>query len=274
MKRLFLILAVLLCTPAQLLADYPLEIIELKSRQVSEMIPLLRPFVDADGSIAGMNNQLIIRTSPENLREIQKILQRLDQPPRHLMISVRQVSAASVSRDRSQADINAMIGNGKVIVGRQGTHPGVRYRLKESSTRSDRDITHRLRVTEGYPAFITTGQAIPVPEQTTVIDGRTVYQQRTTRYRQVSSGFYVTPRLNGDRVMLDIGPRLERPSGEQDVFTNQQAHTRLSGPLGEWITIGGVSQQAGSSQDGVLNHARTANGDDRLIQVLVQELTQ
>jgi len=238
------------------------------------MIPLLRPFIDADGSIAGMNNQLIIRTSPENLREIQNILQRLDRPPRELMILVRQVSADTVVRHRSQADINAMIGKGKVIVGREDEREGLRYRLRESSTRNDRDITHRLRVNEGYPAFIATGQAVPLREQTTVIDGRTVYQQRSTRYHQVSSGFYVIPRLNGDQVTLEISPGMQRPEGERGVYTTQQAHTRVSGPLGEWITIGGVSQQAGGTREGVLNEARTASGDDRVIQVQVEELTQ
>lgn len=274
LKRVLLALALLLASPPPLLADYPLEIIELKSRQVSEMIPLLRPFVEADGSIAGMNNQLIIRTSPHNLQEIRKILQRLDRPPRDLMISVRQVDAANLVRQRSQADINAMIGKGKVIVGQQGDREGLRYRLRESTTRSDRDITHRLRVNEGYPAFIATGQAIPLAEQTTIIDGRTVYQQRSTRYRQLSSGFYVTPRLNGDQVTLEISPGMERLAGEQGVYTTQEAHTRVSGPLGEWITIGGVSQLAGNSRNGVLNEARTSHADDRLIQVQVEELTQ
>lgn len=274
LNRLLLILVLLLCASPPLFADYPLEIIELKSRQVSEMIPLLRPFVAADGSIAGMNNQLIIRTSPENLREIREILQRLDRPPRRLMISVRQASATNLTRHRSQADINAMIGEGKVIVGQPGGGEGLRYRLRESRTRSDRDITHRLRVNEGYPAFIATGQAVPLPEQTTIIDGRRVYQQRSTRYRQVSSGFYVTPRLNGDQVTLEIIPGMERPTGERGVYSTQQAHTLLSGPLGEWITVGGVSQQAGSDREGILNQTRTSNDDDRIIQVRVEEVTQ
>lgn len=274
MKQRLLLIFLLVSLPILACADYPLEIIQLKSRQVGEMIPLLEPFIEADGSIAGMNNQLIIRTSEQNLEEIRDILQRLDRPPRRLMVSVRQGSADTVARSRSQADINSMIGNSKVIVGNRNNQADLRYRLQESSTRSNREINHRLQVTEGYPAFIITGQAIPIPQQTTIIGNRSLYQQRTTRYHHLSSGFYVTTHLNGDRVTLEISPQMERPAGQQGVHTTQQAHTRVSGRLGEWITIGGVAHQSGVRREGVLNQARTTNSDDRVIQLRVEELAQ
>lgn len=274
MKNRFLISVILLIIPLHLLADYPLEIIQLKSRQVSEMIPLLEPFIEADGSIAGMNNQLIIRTSPQNLEEIREILQRLDKPLRRLMISVRQGTFDSTNRYQSQADINVMTGDGKVVVGQRNNRSELRYRLRDSSTRREQDITHRLRATEGYPAFIATGQAVPIPEQTTIAGGGTIYRQRTTRYLQSNSGFYVTAHLNDNQVTLEISPQMEHPTGQRGVYTTQQAHTRISGSLGEWITIGGVSQQAGASGADILKESRTSDTDNRIIQVRVEELIQ
>lgn len=102
MSRLLIVILLALST-VQAQADYPLEIIQLKSRQVNELIPILRPFIDQDGSIAGMNHQLIIRTSEKNLAEIKKILKRLDQPPVRLMVSVRQSAGGSVRERSTQA---------------------------------------------------------------------------------------------------------------------------------------------------------------------------
>ncbi|MCW8943764.1 MAG: hypothetical protein OQL27_03260 [Sedimenticola sp.] len=272
MPRLPLALFLLLCC-STLYADYPLEIIQLKSRATDEIIPIIKPFIDKDGSIAGMNDQLIIRTSPTNLAEIKKVLQQLDHPPRSLMILVRQSAGGGTAQRRSQADINLMIGkHAKVGVGNPTNNSSIQYRIRDARTSSDLDATHRIQVLEGYPAFITTGQSVPVPEQTTIVNNNTVHQQITTRYKNVTSGFYVVPRLNGDRVTLEISPRLNRPGSQQGRYDIQQADTMVAGRLGEWIRIGGVNQQQRLDTNGLLRESRTSNRDNRTIELLVQEV--
>ncbi|MCG8426249.1 MAG: hypothetical protein MI754_02695, partial [Chromatiales bacterium] len=99
-------------------ASYPLEIITLTSRPVSEVLPIIKPFISPDGSVSGMQNQLIIRTSPDNLEEIKEILAKIDTPARRLMISVRQGESTNQQRQGISADISTMVGkNAKVIVG-------------------------------------------------------------------------------------------------------------------------------------------------------------
>ena len=66
MKRIFMFFLFALVS-GFLHAGYPLEIIEMKARSVEEMIPIIRPLVEPDGTVTGMQNQLIIRTSPERL---------------------------------------------------------------------------------------------------------------------------------------------------------------------------------------------------------------
>ena len=271
MKRLVLLCLLLFALPVR--ADYPLEIIELNSRPVQEMIPVLKPFIAPGGSIAGMNNQLIIRTSPENLEEIRSILERLDHPPRRLMIAVRQYAGNRVQDRAVAADINTHLGkNARVVVGDSANPNDLRVRMKSARTQSHLDATHRIQATEGYPAFIATGQAIPVPEQTTVVTPNSSYQQTTTRYKPVTSGFYVIARLNGDRVTLEISPHMNRPGSHQGSYDIQEAHTLVHGRLGEWITIGGVNQQGAGSDRDLLYRARTANQSQRTIELLVQEL--
>ncbi|WP_428634379.1 secretin N-terminal domain-containing protein [Sedimenticola sp.] len=271
MKRL-LFLLILITWFAQAVADYPLEIIQLNSRPVAEVIPILKPFIDKDGSIAGMNNQLIIRTSPDNLVEIKQILRRIDQPPRMLQISVRQSAGNQISQRATQADVNTLLGkHAKVIVGRPQDND-LRLQMKQARTQSAQDATHTLQVLEGHAAFIDTGQSVPVPEQTTIVQNNTIHQQMTTRYKNVTSGFYVIPRVNGSIVTLEITPYMSRTGTTRGQYELQQAHSVVSGKLGEWITLGGTSQSVNRQGDRILKNTHTVSSEERSIELRVDEL--
>jgi type II secretory pathway component GspD/PulD (secretin) len=271
MNRLLLLLILLFSPP--LLADYPLEIIELRGRTVEEMIPIIRPLVEPDGSVAGMRNQLIIRTSPERMQEINELLQRLDHPPRQLMIYVRQGVAANRSGTGVRADVNAMVGNdAKVVVGRPEPEDGVRFKVRSARTKSHLDATQRIRAVEGRPAFIATGKSVPIQERTTTFYGGVAQHQDTTRYKDVTTGFYVTPQLIGDQVALQISPHMERPGAVQGTYDIQRAYTSVRGRLGEWIDVGGTNRGSYHDRDGILRSVTTSGHEDRSIQLLVEEL--
>ncbi len=269
--RLTLLLTLLFSSP--LMADYPLEIIELKGRTVEEMIPLIKPLVEPDGSVAGMQNQLIIRTSPEKMDEIRRVLERFDHPPRQLMIYVRQGVASNRSGIGAKADVNTMLGkHGKVVVGNSTPDEGVRFQVRSARTRSDLDATQHIRAVEGRPAFIATGQSVPIQEHTTTVYGGIVQHQETTSFRDVTTGFYVTPQIIGDQVTLQISPHMERAGNVQGTYDIQRAYTTIRGRLGEWIDVGGTSRGSYRDQDGILRSISTTNHEDRSIQLLVEEL--
>ncbi len=271
MKRLLFLLLLLCCTlPAQ--ADYPLTIIELKGRTVEEMIPVIRPLVEPDGTVTGMQNQLIIRAAPDKVAEIRQLLEKLDHPPRQLMIYVRQGAATTTADSQIQADVNAMVGkDAKVAVGQKGPE-GVRVYARSAGTRSDLNATQQIRTVEGKAAFIASGQSVPIEEETTYAAGGVLHHQTTTTYHDATTGFYVVPRLVGDRVTLEISPHMERPGTRYGEYEIQQAHTVVSGRLGEWITIGGTTQTGGTEQSDILRSASTRGREDRTIQLLVEEI--
>jgi hypothetical protein len=270
-NRLLLLLLLLFCPP--LLADYPLEIIELKGRTVEEMVPIIRPLVGPDGSVAGMQNQLIIRTSQENLREIKKLLQRLDHPPRQLMIYVRQGAVSNHSGTGVRADVDTMVGKDtKVVVGRPGPDGRSRLQVRSARTKSHLDATQHIRAVEGRPAFIASGTSVPIQERTTTVYNGVVQHQDTTRFRDVTTGFYVTPQLVGDQVVLQISPHMERAGAVQGTYDIQHAYTSIRGRLGEWIDIGGISRGSFRDRDGILRSVTTSGHEDRSIQLLVEEL--
>lgn len=262
----------LLLVSMPLLADYPLEIIELNSRPVEEIIPIIKPFINSDGSVSGMRNQLIVRTSTENLREIQKILDRIDRPPRRLMIYVRSGTGDELTRRAASADINALVGNdAKVVIGQAAPGSSVRYRSGTESTRSDQNVTQQVQTLDGRQTFIATGRQVPIRNDRVSGWSPRPYPGTTVAYQDATAGFYVLPRLNGNQVSLTVSPQMVRKRVDRG-FDVSRASTTLTGRLGEWITLGGVSSGGYADSSRIGSSAGTVNAWDGNVSLRVEEL--
>src|SRR5215470_16921007 len=113
-----------------------LEVIQLKYRRVDEVIPVLQPLVAPQGSVSGLNNQLIVRTTPQNLEEIKRILATIDAQPRRLMVSVRQDADLDRTQRGGQISGSARIGDNAVVtVPGRPTPPGATARVDNVQAR-------------------------------------------------------------------------------------------------------------------------------------------
>jgi type II secretory pathway component GspD/PulD (secretin) len=236
------------------------EVITIGYRPVEEMIAILKPMVPKPGSVSGAYGKIVIRTTPENMREIKAILATLNRAPANLLVSVRHSINDEVRRDLYEAfgevaSGNVGISTGRATTGERGLAIGLEddgqtagVRIDEAKTTGDEGITQRVRVLEGKEAFVQAGQSVPITSQRRVISGTGVTTvQSTTAYRNVDSGFYVRARLNDDdQVTVEIFPqrnRIDTRSGSIDV---REASTVVTSRLGRWMQIGGVG---GTSSD-------------------------
>ena len=93
------------------------------------------------------------------------------------------------------------------------------------------------------------------------------------QYRDVATGFYVVPRLSGERVTLEIAPQREVLSrdvpGGVDV---QRVATTVSGRLGEWLEVGGMVQQSEGRQATLPGRSSTGTSEFRRVLIKVEEL--
>jgi type II secretory pathway component GspD/PulD (secretin) len=283
-RRLFVLL--LLLTPLLAGAEQQvLEVIPLGYRQADEVIPMLRPLIAPGGTITGMKNQLVVRTTPSNLAEIKQVLATVDSAPRRLMISVRQASGIDTAREAGSVQGNVAIGDhARVTVpGRRTPDQSTvtvqtgRNRVEGNvastqSARSD-EVTQTVQVLEGGSAFIRTGQSVVVPNSQ-VIDtpnGRRYVHGGDTV--QADTGFYVTPRVSGERVMLDISTSRERMRNPSNgTISGERIGTQVSGRLGEWIEIGGTSQSMEREQGEILSRSRDARSSDSRVLLKVDEV--
>jgi hypothetical protein len=260
-----------------------LEIIPLNYRNADEIMPLIRPFAGADGTVSGMRNQLIIRATPENLAQIKQILASLDRTPQQLMITVNQGGQVLNNRDDVAVSGSARIGkNGRVTIPDSGQPQGAaiggssadspRVRVLSSRGNESSANMQTVRVLEGSQAFIQVGQSVPVPERTVTRGPNGTTVTDTVTYRDVASGFYVTPRINGDRVTLDISTRNDTPGTQLGGANIQRASSTVSGRLGEWISVGGIDQEQTRSGNVNLSNERSVSRDSRSIQLKVDVL--
>jgi hypothetical protein len=269
MKRILLLLIALLLTPVPASAE-AINLIELRNRPAEEIIPIITPMLDSGASISGQGFTLFIRTSDENLAQIRSLIDQLDTAAKQLLISVFQGSdrelralrlSGGIQHDGGEIDIQAgkpfpRDGGASVQYGTGDT----RVNVGAASTRarlSDNPV-HSLRVTEGSEAYIETGQSIPYYSGGVY---RTPYGRAVdtdVEFKDVTTGFYVYPRVHGDQVTLDVSPfkgSLNR--SRADTINTQRVTTTVTGRLGEWLQLGGVNEQVKRSGTGIGSYAST-----------------
>lgn len=240
-----------------------LEMIELKHRPAENMIPILKPLLDKDGVISGTGFNLIIRTSEPNLQQLKEVIQKLDTAPRQLLIYVKQLSEDEYRKQHSNAKIHAT--DKKV---------NANIRIYSTHDRDEGNVIQKVRVLEGNPAFIEAGQAIPLGERVT--NGHSV--QETVRYKNVTRGFYVLPRVSGnkvsgERVTLFISPHKASLSPEGGGKINiQQVETTVSGKLGEWMEIGGSTSYEQHKGTGFTYRTKSRSSQSGRTMIKVEEI--
>lgn len=262
------------------------EVITAGYRPVDELVQIIRPLVPKPGSVSGAYGKIVVRTTAENMREIKEILATLNRAPANLLVSVRYSLDEEIQRDLFEAFGQASGGNigistgrsaasggGLVISGQDGDQEiGVRVD-KTQNVASDAG-TQRVRVLEGKEAFIQSGQSLPVSDERVIISSNGVTTvQRSTGFRNVTSGFYVRARLNGDdRVSVEIFPQHNRLDANSGAIEVREASTVVSSSLGHWMEIGGVSNSSSEITRGIGTSSSTASSSQSTTYLKVERL--
>lgn len=263
-KRPFLLALWMLLTlaPAVPVLAQTLEIIPLRNRPADQIIPVVQPLLEPGGVMSGNGFQLFVRTSPANLAQIKQMIASLDRAARQLVIHVRQDTATADNRFDARAGVVLEPGNSRAS-----------GRIAEGAAQGQDNVTQQIRTQEGAPAYISAGTSQLVPSRTVTRTVNGVVVQETTTPRDIVSGFYATPRVNGDTVFLDISTQRDTPAnlGAGSVAISR-ASTTLSGKLGQWIEMGGINQTRASESGGLLSRSSASGTQERRIFLRVEEV--
>lgn len=245
-----------LCLVVGLARAASLETITLQHSLAEDLVPILQPLLPPDAAVTGTGNVLIVRADATTLRQVREAVATLDRAPRQLVITVGQATGAGNSGAGVRG--SATIGSGDVSVGvgqPPGRTSGAQVTAGSWSTRDDVRSVSTVRALEGRETFVAVGESRPFTSTSVVGGGRygtTVVQ--STGFRDAQSGFFATPRLSGDRVTLQISPQQQQFTGSSRAPTvaTQSLTTTVSGRLGEWIELGGVTDQRSGSTRGLV----------------------
>jgi type II secretory pathway component GspD/PulD (secretin) len=224
------------------------EVVPLRSRLPEDVVPAIQPLLGPDEAVSAFGGQLILRATPERMDEIRQLLAQIDHPPRRLVIHVRQRDAHQGSRGSSL--------------------PPRDLRTQGANERSE-----RVQTLEGRPAFIRSGTIEPVPVWQSFGGGALPFAEQGFDYRDATAGFFVTPRLAGDEIVLEISRQAARAGpGSPPAFAVTEAETTLRARPGEWVTLGATSDSVAQDGRGIVTRHATRRAGDMAIQVMVEVL--
>lgn len=264
--HLFLLLGALLLPGLAPGDSGQIELIELNGRSAEELIPLLKPVVEPDGAITGTGYRLIVRGTDAQRREIHRLLEQLDRPPRRLLITVHMGQLSETERRGIEVGGRVDTGDAGAELGAPRSGQGASVKLHDTRSLRDADQRQQVQALEGEPAFIATGGERPYPSRVETwrgpLGGRGGAVEMQTV--QATSGFYALARLRGDQVVVRISPQREsfdpvRPGAVE----GQHIETTVSGPLGTWLPLGASGGTVRSEQQGIGHSASTAEQQTR-----------
>ncbi|MCP4877799.1 MAG: hypothetical protein GY896_20275 [Gammaproteobacteria bacterium] len=254
--------------------------LQLRNRPAVEVIPIVKPMLRADDTISGHGFKIFLRASPQTVAEIKGMIAALDSPIKMLQISVFQGSTRGLGELGLGASIRIESGNASVGIGAGSNENATAGgSITYGSNRGDVSISsistrkrlqnspiHQVRVAEGNPAYIETGKQIPYFSGAGWISQRGQGVTGGIEFKDVVTGFYVLPRVRGDNVNLEVSPFKNAlgQSGGGNIETSA-AGTTITGPIGEWLLIGGVSEQLKRTQGGTGSYASTKSRSNESI---------
>jgi type II secretory pathway component GspD/PulD (secretin) len=245
-----------------------LEVIELKYRTAEEVIPILQPLVEPGGALSGRDYTLFVRSGATNLAQLRAAVAQVDRKPRQLLISVRKGTVEEIEREALSASGTVRSSHAAASVNEPpSARSGVTVRGTSTNEGSTGGAISSVSVLEGSSAFISAGTSVPIVTSAAARTGRRAWTGVSTEYRDLTSGFLVTPRVNGEIVLLDIEQRDERV--RNGTLQNQNLATQVSARVGEWTRLAGIDETATSTQHGVLSRRYSTSSQSQGVWVKV-----
>ena len=141
--------------------------------------------------------------------------------------------------------------------------------IRSDSALTSRNGQQSVRATEGMPAYIAVGSTIPV---TTYRINSFGNREAVTAYKAADQGFYVTARVTGDQVILDIRQTDDSREENSTIIKTRHLSTQISGELGQWITISGTGSSTQSHNKGLVIRSSDSGSDTGTVELLVERL--
>lgn len=250
-------------------AETIFKIITLQHRFASDLLPAISPMVGLDGTATGMQNQLILRASPERMRDIEAIVESLDVARVNRRITVSNSNSIASQHNRTEASGAIRRGNVSISNDRHAAPNRGRVDIERNTSNTYRSGNQFINVVEGERAYISNGQIVPFTQKWISLTRRYIQIERLTDWREITTGFAVRPRTIGNQVELEITPRIASLNN-QGFIDVESLTTIIRVNLGDWVNIGGTMQNNDEISRKILGLQSTSNNQNSNIIIKVE----
>jgi type II secretory pathway component HofQ len=214
-------------------------IFQVNYRNARELLPLVRPLLTAAGSATAdsRTNSLVVIDTEETLSAVRGLLNRLDKPIEQFRIQVR-FDRAVRTTDRSAAAGGRISGDGWEISKGENPTGGIHLRLEDKTATENRTAAYTVITGAGRAAYIRIGREIPYRTRWQKLCGKSGRCPPDIVFKRIDTGMEVTPRPAGDRVAIEITPRISAVD-ETGIVRFSDASVILTVPKDTWVRIGG-----------------------------------
>ena len=274
-KRPFLIVfCVVILSLMALVSLAPAEvaIIKVNYREASDLLPLVESLLFPGGkaSVDERTNSIIVSDTSESVAKIRAFVASMDKPAKQVRIRLRfHERSLSTGRDLS---VSGRISGERWSVGTgREEAEGVNVRAQDSRVNRRGTTEAFISVMSGSSAYLWVGKNVPFTERWVYLCRRYARVVETVNFQRVETGMEVRPVVAGDRVHIDIVPRISSlEEGEGGVVRFTEASTKLTVLRGQWVTIGETSEKSNEVIRDILSIGSSATSSTLSLSLMVE----
>jgi type II secretory pathway component GspD/PulD (secretin) len=246
-------------------------VIKVNYRSATDILPLVQDLLSPSGkaSVDTRTNSLIVFDTKESLAKIGAFVASMDKPAEQVKVRFRfQESGVSTSRD---VGASGTVGGGGWSVTTGGdTRPGAHVRAQDTRVSRRGNTESFISVMSGSSAYLWVGKDVPYTERWIYLTRRYAHIVETVNFQRVETGFEVRPVVAGDNVQIEIVPRISSFDKQEQVVRLTEAATTVAIPRGQWVTIGGTSEQSNEVFRDILSYGSSSTNSSLSLSLMVE----
>jgi len=206
------------------------KVFRISNCKAESMVPVAQLYLSPGGKIVvdERTNALIVKDYPENLAQIEAILKDTDVPTPQVVVNVK------------------FLGNEKssttgIYAGAKKTKNGWVIAAQPNISGSDSSISTsmKLMIMSGSDGFIKMGEQIPYTQWFYQYCLGRGYIGQAVVFKEVSTGFFVSPQVMEDHIVVSIAPGIYYHDGKnRNMIRFVECQTTVSVKDGQTVVIG------------------------------------
>jgi type II secretory pathway component GspD/PulD (secretin) len=247
-------------------------VIKVNYREAADLLPLVQSLLSAEGkaSLDERTNSIIVIDTSASVAKIQAFVASMDKPAEQVRVRFR-FQETSLSTDRDVSTSGKYSGeHGSVAIG-GAEEDGVHVRLQDSRTQHRGQTESFISVMSGSTAYLWVGREVPFTQRWLYLTHTYAHEVETVQFHRVETGFEVKPVVAGDRVHIEIVPRISSlEDKERGIIRLTEASTKVTVLRGQWVTIGGTSEQSNEAVRAILSTGSSSSNSTLSLSLMVE----